>query len=121
MSKVSPNEMRLVSVGDLKKIHRDLDACQRVIWLAGDFDPAYCADAQARLKEIEGLIAQDGKLPNGLELKAEGEANRYCLLKDGRWLASILMNGELLVSQQEDFLRSLLQGGAEQAGEGGAV
>lgn len=56
-------DLRLVSVEQLKKIHRDLDACQKVIWLAGvrprgyGFDPAYCTDAQARLKEIETLIA----------------------------------------------------------------
>ena len=49
----------------LKKVHRDLDACQKVIWLAGcrprvpgGFDPAYCEDAQARLKEIDEHIAR---------------------------------------------------------------
>ncbi len=51
-----------VSVDQLRAIHRDLDACQKVIWLAGvrprgyGFDPAYCKDAQARLREIEVLI-----------------------------------------------------------------
>lgn len=51
-----------VSVDQLRAIHRDLDACQKVIWLAGvrprgyGFDPAYCEDAQARLREIEALI-----------------------------------------------------------------
>ena len=56
-------DLRLVSVEQLQKIHRDLDACQKVIWLAGcrpqvpnGFDPAYVSDAQARLKEIEALI-----------------------------------------------------------------
>lgn len=55
--------MRLVSVDQLKKIHRDLDACQKVIWLAGcrphvpsGFDPSYVYDAQERLKEIELLL-----------------------------------------------------------------
>lgn len=53
----------VVSVDQLRAIHRDLDACQKVIWLAGvrprgyGFDPAYCEDAQARLREIEALIA----------------------------------------------------------------
>jgi len=42
----------------LQRIHRDLDACQKVIWLAGGFDPAYCRDAQARLKEIDELLEQ---------------------------------------------------------------
>lgn len=56
-------DLRLVSVEQLKKIHRDLDACQKVIWLAGvrprgyGFDPSYVTDAQERLKEIETLIA----------------------------------------------------------------
>lgn len=59
-------DLRLVSVQQLQKIHRDLDACQKVIWLAGvkprgyGFDPSYVTDAQARLKEIETLLtAQD--------------------------------------------------------------
>lgn len=60
-------DLRLVSVQQLQKIHRDLDACQKVIWLAGcrprvpsGFDPAYVTDAQERLKEIEALLtAQD--------------------------------------------------------------
>ena len=42
----------------LKQLHRDLDACQKLIWanLRG-CDPAYCADAQARLAEIETMLA----------------------------------------------------------------
>jgi hypothetical protein len=41
----------------LKKIHRDLDACQKVIWsgLRGA-DPAYCEDAQECLAAIEDLL-----------------------------------------------------------------
>lgn len=53
-----------VSVDWLKQVHRDLDACQKVIWLAGcrpqvpnGFDPSYVTEAQARLKEIEARIA----------------------------------------------------------------
>lgn len=48
----------------LKAWHRNLDACQKVIWLAGcrpqvpgGFDPAYCTDAQHSLKEIEATLA----------------------------------------------------------------
>ncbi|WP_313222017.1 hypothetical protein [Stutzerimonas nitrititolerans] len=58
----TPAEHRIVSVEQLKKIHRDLDACQKVIWLAGcrprgyGFDPSYVTDAQERLKEIEALL-----------------------------------------------------------------
>ncbi|MDZ4337152.1 MAG: hypothetical protein U1A62_26085 [Pseudomonas sp.] len=48
----------------LKQVRRDLDACQKVIWLAGcrpqvpgGFDPSYVTAAQARLQEIDALIA----------------------------------------------------------------
>lgn len=57
-------ELCLVSVEQLNKIHRELDACQKVIWLAGcgkrgyGFDQAYVTGAQEQLKVIEGLIAQ---------------------------------------------------------------
>lgn len=52
-----------VSVTWLKKVHRDLDACQKVIWLAGcrpqvpnGFDPSYVTDAQDRLAEIDAIL-----------------------------------------------------------------
>lgn len=58
------DDLRLVSVEQLKKIHRELDACQKVIWLAGcrpqvpgGFDPAYVTGAQEQLKVIEELLA----------------------------------------------------------------
>lgn len=61
-------ELRLVSVEQLKKIHRELDACQKVIWLAGcrprvpnGFDPAYVTGAQEQLAVIEGLIETQPK------------------------------------------------------------
>ncbi len=47
----------VISRALLTKIHRDLDACQKVIWLAGGFDPAYCLDAQECLKQIDPLLA----------------------------------------------------------------
>lgn len=56
-------DLRLVSVEQLQKIHRELDACQKVIWLAGcgqrgyGFDPAYVTGAQEQLKVIEELLA----------------------------------------------------------------
>lgn len=57
-------DLRLVSVEQLQRIHRELDACQKVIWLAGcrprvpnGFDPAYVTGAQAQLKVIEELLA----------------------------------------------------------------
>lgn len=52
-----PDDCASVPVAGLKQVHRDLDACQKVIWLVGGFDPAYCEDAQARLKDIEGWLA----------------------------------------------------------------
>lgn len=54
-----------VPVETLQHIHRDLDACQKVIWLAGcrpfgyGFDPAYVTEAQARLKEIDALLSKE--------------------------------------------------------------
>ena len=60
-----PEGYALVPIDRLKAVHRDLDACQKVIWLAGvgdrghGFDPSYCEDAQERLKEIEGWIAPE--------------------------------------------------------------
>lgn len=58
-------DQRLVSVQQLQKIHRELDACQKVIWLAGcrprvpnGFDPAYVTGAQEQLKVIEELLAE---------------------------------------------------------------
>jgi|GEM_PF-4819778 len=57
---IVPKEYRLVPVEVLRRVHRDLDACQKVIWLAGcqprvlnGFDPAYVTEAQARLAEID--------------------------------------------------------------------
>lgn len=59
-----PAETVNIPIDTLKHIRRDLDACQQVIWLAGcrprtpgGFDPAYVTDAQARLAEIDALLA----------------------------------------------------------------
>lgn len=59
-----PAETVNIPIDTLKHIRRDLDACQKVIWLAGcrprvpgGFDPAYVTDAQARLAEIDALLA----------------------------------------------------------------
>lgn len=43
----------------------------------------------------------------GICWKANGEANSYALLRDGRWIANILMNGELNVFQHEAMLSSV--------------
>jgi hypothetical protein len=50
-------ECKLVPMAQLKKWHSDLDACQKVMWLRGGFDPAYCMDAQDCLKEMEGVLS----------------------------------------------------------------
>ncbi|MFU3873548.1 hypothetical protein ACM7HL_12880 [Pseudomonas aeruginosa] len=67
-------DLRLVSVEQLQKIHRELDACQKVIWLAGcrprvpnGFDPAYVTGAQEQLKVIEALIAEQQNADEALE------------------------------------------------------
>ncbi|WP_278400493.1 hypothetical protein [Stutzerimonas kunmingensis] len=47
----------------LKRTHRDLDACQKLIWAnIRGADPAYCSDAQDRLKEIDEMLAQQDAL-----------------------------------------------------------
>lgn len=67
----TPADQRLVSVEQLKKIHRDLNACQKVIWLAGcgprgyGFDQSYVTDAQERLKELDTLIAEPAPVQDG--------------------------------------------------------
>ncbi len=49
---------RVVTTDWLKRIHRDLDACQKLIWanLRG-CDPSYYEDAQERLREIDAMLA----------------------------------------------------------------
>jgi len=39
-----------------------------------------------------------------IEWKAQGNANEYALMKDGNWLAAVLMNGELSIDQQEGYV-----------------
>ncbi|ERI50884.1 hypothetical protein N878_07575 [Pseudomonas sp. EGD-AK9] len=67
-------DLRLVSVEQLRKIHRELDACQKVIWLAGcrprvpnGFDPAYVTGAQEQLQVIEGLIKKQPSAAEAIE------------------------------------------------------
>ncbi|CAE6905906.1 conserved protein of unknown function [Pseudomonas marincola] len=53
-----PEGYALVPVDQLKKIHRDLDACQKLIWAnMRGCDPAYYEDAQASLAHIEAMLA----------------------------------------------------------------
>lgn len=41
----------------VKRMERELQACQAVIHLAGGFDPAYVRDAQAVLKDARAMLA----------------------------------------------------------------
>lgn len=91
-------DLRLVSVQQLQKIHRDLDACQKVIWLAGvkprgyGFDPSYVTDAQARLKEIETLLtAQDA--PSKWTHEKPTQPGAY-------WIRGNLLQADALVKVQ---------------------
>lgn len=74
------SEKVLVDREALLRIHRDLDACQKTIWLAGvrprgyGFDPAYVEDAQARLKEIDALLAAAPAAP---VVQAEQESSIF--------------------------------------------
>lgn len=81
-------ELRCVSVEQLQKIHRDLDACQKVIWLAGGFDPAYVADAQERLKEIEALLSAQAE--RGWTQKKPTQPGAY-------WIRGSLLQADALV------------------------
>lgn len=40
-------------------------------------------------------------------IRANGDANSYTLLQGDRWLASVLLNGELLPGAQEAIMRRL--------------
>lgn len=94
---MSANNQRVVTTDWLKQLHRDLDACQKVIWLGLDgADPSYCRDAQARLKEIDALLAQP-------EQAAQPPADHEAVLADHRRLVrelDVLLNGEDGAAQQ---------------------
>ena len=80
----------------LKQLHRDLDACQKLIWanLRG-CDPAYCADAQARLAEIETMLAT-------AQPAADGEREAF-----EAWAASVGYHTERDMFQREKYQSSL--------------
>lgn len=60
-------EWKHVPMAQLKKWHRDLDACQKVMWLRGGFDPAYCMDAQDCLKEMDSVLAAPAPPAGGVQ------------------------------------------------------
>lgn len=57
----------------------------------------------------------------GVSWRANGEANSYHLLRGGRWLAHILMNGELFVGQQTDMMERIVIALGGPAQHGGAA
>lgn len=65
--------------------------------------------------------ARDGRIPSSrnrpaspriagrLKVHALGDANEYCLISDDhRWVMALKMNGEFLVSQQEEIIRRII-------------
>lgn len=60
-------------------------------------------------KERDALRLAGGQPQRDMPLsaRANGEANSYTLLRDGNWFANILMNGEMTVPQQWDFLNTI--------------
>lgn len=58
--------------------------------------------------EFSDLLPKSAEALAGITLSAEGEANTYRMMRGGNWLASIRMNGELPVSQQEAILSAML-------------
>lgn len=74
--------------------HAELDA----------MTPEERAKHDASIEEFKAMFSQ-GDMP--LSVRSNGEANSYTLLKDGNWFANILMNGEMTVPQQWDFLNTI--------------
>lgn len=60
-------------------------------------------------KERDALQLAGGQPQRDMPLsaRANGEANSYTLLRGGNWFANILMNGEMTVPQQWDFLNTI--------------
>jgi hypothetical protein len=78
----------------LKKWRRDFDACQRVIWLAGGFDPAYCTDAQACIAEMDAFLDERAAHPSSGPAGPRERFEKWVMAKkhpvlgflDGHWL-----------------------------------
>ena len=45
-----------------------------------------------------------------LQIRAQGDANQYVLLKGKSWFAQVLMNGEMTVTQKEQHLKAMIAG-----------
>lgn len=46
-------------------------------------------------------------IPDGLEVRSEGEANFYTILNEGGWVARVQMNGEMMPLRQEALLHAV--------------
>lgn len=98
---------------------------EHLIHLMGLIDPApvqtadgmmvfknpHAAEILTAISEtVRKMVSEPAPQPvPGVTWEAQGEANQYMLFKDGRWLASVQMNGEYWVEQQELFLNSLAE------------
>lgn len=45
----------------------------------------------------------------GMTVREEGVANRYTVMKDGNWLMSVLVNGELTLTQQRELMQKVVK------------
>jgi hypothetical protein len=99
-----PSGYVMVPVERLKHVHRDLDACQKVIWYHGGFDPAYCNDSQARLAEIDGWLSAapaPAKCKCSMAISVLGDGCSVC---NPEYLA------EMLADQAEDEKEEAIAG-----------
>jgi len=65
------------------------------------------------LREIADELDAVQKDLAGIELQADGNANFYWLMRDGKWIAKIQMNGEMLVDKQVALLEAMLSAGTQ--------
>lgn len=66
---------------------------------------------EAALTLMAATLPKDEQEPGSeIRIRAQGEANRYVLLKEKTWFAQVLMNGEMTTIRQEGFLRAMVAG-----------
>ena len=107
-----PDGSRLVTTDWLKRIHRDLDACQKLIWanLRG-CDPSYYEDAQERLREIDAMLtaapaapAADAGLVDMYSHLQKVTPYRFKKIQD----AAVTYGGDVLYFHKDRFDAALL-------------
>lgn len=71
-------------------------------------EESFCEEARqgwsACVKQLARAQALH-KPAHDLSWAAQGDANVYSIIKGGNWLAQVRLNGELLVAEQEDWMR----------------